>query len=480
MDENNAYFDHLSGTGVRNGNTTSAAGQMEDGRRGMSAHPGQYTEVGSYAQPGQDILPSQPIQAPHETKGSRKGIFFLGFTAGIIGSLLIIAICYVGFYFEDLVQSPSNAAEQFSFGENSAITERMVSKLQALENTINKYYFLGDVQKEQLQDGIYRGIMASLGDPYTEYYSVEELNAIMEQTEGIYYGIGAYISLDASTGLPKISGTIAGAPSEEAGLRANDLIYEVDGVSTYGMTLSEVVSLVKGPEDTEVVLTLIREGASDYLEVAVTRKKVESPTVEYSMLENNMAYIQVTEFEDVSVKQFQNALAKAREEGMKGMILDLRGNPGGSLNAVVEMARMLLPKGMIVYTEDKNGKRSEYTCDGTKALEVPLVVLVDTNSASASEIMAGAIKDYGIGTLVGTTTFGKGIVQQIIPFRDGSAVKITISAYYTPKGNNIHGIGIEPDVVCEFDGEAYYGNEDHLDNQLEKGKEVLKELMGDI
>ncbi len=480
MDENNAYFDHLSGTGVRNGNTTSAAGQMEDGRRGMSAHPGQYTEVGSYAQPGQDILPSQPIQAPHETKGSRKGIFFLGFTAGIIGSLLIIAICYVGFYFQDLVQSPSNAAEQFSFGENSAITERMVSKLQALENTINKYYFLGDVQKEQLQDGIYRGIMASLGDPYTEYYSVEELNAIMEQTEGIYYGIGAYISLDTATGLPKISGTIAGAPSEEAGLRANDLIYEVDGVSAYGMTLSEVVSLVKGPEDTEVVLTLIREGASDYLEVAVTRKKVESPTVEYSMLDNNMAYIQVTEFEDVSVKQFQNALAKAREEGMKGMILDLRGNPGGSLNAVVEMARMLLPKGMIVYTEDKNGKRSEYTCDGTKALEVPLVVLVDTNSASASEIMAGAIKDYGIGTLVGTTTFGKGIVQQIIPFRDGSAVKITISAYYTPKGNNIHGIGIEPDVVCEFDGEAYYGNEDHPDNQLEKGKEVLKELMGDI
>ncbi len=480
MDENNAYFDHLSGTGVRNGNTTSAAGQMEDGRRGMSAHPGQYTEVGSYAQPGQDILPSQPIQAPQETKGSRKGIFFLGFTAGIIGSLLIIAICYVGFYFQDLVQSPSNAAEQFSFGENSAITERMVSKLQALENTINKYYFLGDVQKEQLQDGIYRGIMASLGDPYTEYYSVEELNAIMEQTEGIYYGIGAYISLDAATGLPKISGTIAGAPSEEAGLRANDLIYEVDGVSAYGMTLSEVVSLVKGPEDTEVVLTLIREGASDYLEVAVTRKKVESPTVEYSMLDNNMAYIQVTEFEDVSVKQFQNALAKAREEGMKGMILDLRGNPGGSLNAVVEMARMLLPKGMIVYTEDKNGKRSEYTCDGTKALEVPLVVLVDTNSASASEIMAGAIKDYGIGTLVGTTTFGKGIVQQIIPFRDGSAVKITISAYYTPKGNNIHGIGIEPDVVCEFDGEAYYGNEDHPDNQLEKGKEVLKELMGGI
>ena len=162
---------------------------------------------------------------------------------------------------------------------------------------------------------------------------------------------------------------------------------------------------------------------------------------------------------------------------MKGMILDLRGNPGGSLNAVVEMARMILPEGLIVYTEDKEGKRTEYTCDGERKLDVPLVVLVDMNSASAAEIMSGAIKDYGTGTLVGTTTFGKGIVQQIMPFRDGSAVKLTISAYYTPNGNNIHGIGIEPDVVCEFDGEAYYGSEEHPDNQLEKAKEVLKQKM---
>ena len=319
--------------------------------------------------------------------------------------------------------------------------------------------------------------MASLGDPYSEYYSAEELSALMEQTEGIYYGIGAYISLDQATSLPKISGTIQGAPSEDAGLRANDLIYEVDGVSTYGMSLTEVVSLIKGPEDTSVKLTIIREGASDYLEVSVTRKQVETPTVEYAMMEDNMAYVQITEFDDVSVKQFENALNSAMAAGMKGLILDLRANPGGSLNAVVEMARMILPKGMIVYTEDKNGKRSEYTCDGTKELEVPLVVLVDMNSASASEIMAGAIKDYSLGTLVGTTTFGKGIVQQIMPFRDGSAVKITISAYYTPKGNNIHGIGIEPDVVCEFDGEAYYGSEDHPDNQLEKAKEVLRDKM---
>ena len=190
-----------------------------------------------------------------------------------------------------------------------------------------------------------------------------------------------------------------------------------------------------------------------------------------------MAYIQVAEFDDVTVDQFAEALAMARGSDAKGIILDLRGNPGGNLNAVVDMCRMILPEGMIVYTEDKNGERTEYKCDGTKELELPLVVLVDMNSASAAEIMAGAIKDYGIGTLVGTTTFGKGIVQQIMPFRDGSAIKLTISAYYTPNGNNIHGIGIEPDVVCQFDGEAYYASEDHPDNQLEKAKEVLREKM---
>ncbi len=241
--------------------------------------------------------------------------------------------------------------------------------------------------------------------------------------------------------------------------------------------MTEAVSLIKGPEGTEVTLTLIRDGEPDYLEMLVRRAKVESPTVNQKMLDEDIAYIQITEFDDVTTDQFADALATVRASEMKGLILDLRGNPGGNLNTVVDISRMLLPQGLIVYTEDKEGKRVEYSCDGSKKLDVPLVVLVDGNSASASEILSGAIKDYGIGTLVGTTTFGKGIVQQIIPFNDGSAVKITISAYYTPNGNNIHGIGIEPDVVCEFDGETYYATEDHYDNQLEKAKEVLREKL---
>lgn len=423
--------------------------------------------------------PQPPVQNPKGEKGSGKGVFLAGLISGLAGALLIVAVCYLGVSLQDALEARESGSgeEEFAFEEGSAVDASVLKKLQTLEAAIDKYYYLEEASDEELQEGIYKGMLQALGDPYSEYYSAEELNAILEQTEGVYYGIGAYVSLDTETGLPKISGTIVGSPAETADLRANDLIYEVDGVSTYGLSLTEAVALIKGPEETEVTLTIVREGETDYLEFTLTRKRVEASTVELSMLEDGMAYILISEFDEVSIDQFADALATARGSGMKGMIMDLRGNPGGSLNAVVEMAQMILPEGMIVYTEDKNGKRTEYTCDGKRELEVPLVVLVDMNSASAAEIMAGAIKDYGIGTLVGTTTFGKGIVQQVMPFRDGSAVKLTISAYYTPNGNNIHGVGIEPDVVCEFDGEAYYGSEDHPDNQLEKAKEVLRELM---
>lgn len=419
-----------------------------------------------------------PSQAPKGEKGSGKGVFLAGLMVGIASALMVVAICYLGIGIQKTVEERESASLKVELDDESAIDEDLISKLQALEETINKYFYLHEVTNEELQDGIYKGLLSALDDPYSEYYTAEELQEIMEQSEGVYYGIGAYVSLDTVTGLPKISGVIEGSPAEEAELRANDLIYEVDGVSTYGLTLTEAVALIRGPEETDVVLTLVREGESDYLEVTLSRRRVESPTVEFSMLEDSMAYIQVTEFDDVTLDQFTEALAMARGSGAKGIILDLRGNPGGNLSTVVDMCRLILPEGLVVYTEDKNGRRTEYECDGSHELELPLTVLVDMNSASAAEIMAGAIKDYGIGTLVGTTTFGKGIVQQIIPFRDGSAVKVTISAYYTPNGNNIHGIGIEPDVVCEFDGEAYYGSEDHPDNQLEKAKEVLRELMG--
>jgi carboxyl-terminal processing protease len=274
----------------------------------------------------------------------------------------------------------------------------------------------------------------------------------------------------------KISGIIKNTPAEESGLEAGDYIYQVDGEDMYDKDSSYVVSKIKGEENTYVTITVIREGETEPIDISVQRRKIESPTVEYEMYDNGMAYIQITEFDLVTTSQFEEAYEQAKADGMQGLIIDLRSNPGGNLSTVCEIARDILPKGLIVYTEDKYGKREEYTCDGKNEIQVPLVVLTNGNSASASEILAGAIKDYGIGKLVGTTTYGKGIVQKVINLNDGTAVKLTVSSYFTPAGNNIHKIGIEPDVEVEFDSDLY--KEDGTDNQLEKAKEVLAEMMG--
>ncbi len=399
-----------------------------------------------------------------ENERERKGwgLFALGLVVGLLVSLIITSVIF---------------KHNVSLEEDSLVNTRVVEKIEDLEKLIHSRFYLAEMTDEELEQGIYRGMLKALNDPYSEYYTTEELKELMDQSEGIYYGIGAHVGLDKETSLPMIKAVIEGTPAEEADLRPNDLIYMVDDELTYGLSLTEAVSLIKGPEGTNVTLTLIRENVSDYLEVTIPRKKVESPTVNFEMLEDGMAYIEITEFDDVTVDQFAEALAMAKGSDMKGMILDLRANPGGSLSAVVEIARMMLPEGLIVYTEDKAGKRSEYSCDGKRELQVPLVVLIDGNSASASEILAGAIQDYSLGTLVGTTTFGKGIVQQVIAMNDGSAIKLTISSYFTPKGRNIHGTGIEPDVECTFDGEAYYDEKNPYDNQLEKAKEVLKSML---
>ncbi len=418
-----------------------------------------------------------------ENKGQRKS-FLNGVFTGVMAAVLIMTIA---FCIKQVVLIYQNSAAvqvaqkgKFSDAEEgeteeSIVNDDVVQKIQAIEKVIDYYYYEEDVDQKVMEDGIYDGMVEALGDPYSTYYSEEELVEIMQQTEGIYYGIGAYVSIDKTTGLGQISGVITGTPAEAANLREGDLIYEVDGESAAGLELTEIVSRIKGEEGTVVHLTLIREGENDYVEVDIVRSKVESPTVNYEVYDNGMGYIQITEFDDITVDQFTEALAVCKGSDVKGLILDLRSNPGGNLNAVVDIARELLPQGLIVYTEDRYGKKTEYSCDGTKQLEIPLVVLINGNSASASEILAGAIKDYQIGTLVGTTSYGKGIVQRIISLQDGSAVKLTVSSYFTPNGSNIHGIGIEPDVVCEFDSESYYDKK--IDNQLEEAKKVLQNLI---
>ena len=262
----------------------------------------------------------------------------------------------------------------------------------------------------------------------------------------------------------------------EAGLRPGDILYKVGDAEVTGMDLTMVVSQIKGEENTKVLISVAREGEEDYLEFQVERRTIEIQTVGSAMLEDQIGYISITSFDDVTTDQFMKALDELETQGIKGLIVDLRGNGGGLVSSVCAILDRLLPEGLIVYTEDKYGNREEETSDAEHYFDKPLAVLVNGNSASASEIFAGAIKDYGIGTLVGTKTYGKGIVQKIYPLHDGTAVKLTVSKYYTPKGNNIHEIGIEPDV--EIDLEEALKKEVVVplgeDNQVQKALEVLR------
>lgn len=402
--------------------------------------------------------------------------YILGVVTGVLAALalVLVAVCTVNFFkLVRPVNIRGNALGNAQTQKLSSITDDgVLRKLEILEDTIEELFWK-DVEASDLEDGLYRGLLDALDDPYSVYYTNEELIALQQQTEGIYYGIGAYIQ-DGDTGYVQISKVIKNTPAEESGLMQGDYIYKVNGEDMQGKDKSYVVSKIKGEEHTTVTLTLIREGESEPADVDVERRKIESPTVEYEMYDNGMAYIQITEFDMVTTGQFENAYNQAKAEGMKGLIIDLRSNPGGNLSTVCDIARMILPKGLIVYTEDKYGKREEYTCKGNNKIEVPLVVLTNGYSASASEILAGAVKDYDIGKLVGTTTFGKGIVQKVINLSDGSAIKLTVSSYFTPNGNNIHGIGIAPDVEVAFDAEQYRNG---TDNQLETAKDVLAGMM---
>lgn len=396
-------------------------------------------------------------------------------TGILTGLLLAAAIGGIVFLVRDVLVKKGGSA-QTQAQEASVVNDATTAKLGVLQDAIEKYY-LEDVDPQVMEEGMYAGLLDALGDPYSVYYTAEELQEIYDKTRGVYYGIGAYIGMDTTTNYAVITKLIENTPAWESDLQPGDLIYKVEGEDVYGMDTSEVVARIKGEEGTPVTMTVARPNgvAYEYIDITITRAKISSPTVEFRMLENDIAYIEITEFDDITLEQFNEALAEARGSGMKGLILDLRGNPGGNLTTVVEIARKILPEGLVVYTEDKYGEREEYRCDGSAPLGMPLVVLIDGNSASASEILAGAIKDYGVGTLVGTTTFGKGIVQRIMQLTDGSAIKLTISKYYTPNGYNIHGIGIAPDVEVPFDAEMYR-NEDR-DNQLEEATRIMSEML---
>lgn len=351
-----------------------------------------------------------------------------------------------------------------------AVTSETEEKIAELKKLIDKNY-LHDVDEEELQEGIYKGYISGLDDPYSVYYDEEETKSFYETTEGEYDGIGAVLSQNMDTGIITLVQIYDDSPAMKAGLQDEDILYKVDKEEVTGEDLTEVVSHIKGEKGTTLDITVLRGEENEEVTVTVTRDTIQAQTVEYRMLEDNLGYIAVSEFDSVTYDQYQQALEDLQNQGMQGLIVDLRNNPGGNLSTVCDMLDLMLPEGLIVYTEDKDGNRQEMTSDDEHQFNLPMTVLMNGNSASASEIYAGAIQDYGLGKIVGTQSYGKGVVQQIFDLKDGTCVKLTIAEYFTPNGRNINGEGITPDVEVEYEKDE---NNPDADNQLEKAMEILK------
>lgn len=337
----------------------------------------------------------------------------------------------------------------FPFLGESVITGESGEKAAQIEQIIEEHY-LENVDEDTLAEGMYAGMMASLEDKYSGYYSADNYKKLKESSEGKYTGIGLVMEQNRETGEIRVVQCYEGSPAAEAGILSGDVLYKVGDKLASGMDVTEIADQIRSGDTSEINLTVKREGLEEPLTVTIIPDTVEIPVVSSRMLENETGYIQIAEFTDGTSKQFRKAYEELQEQKLQGLIIDLRNNPGGLLDSVCDTLEQILPEGMIVYTEDKYGKREEHTCDGKTPIQIPLIVLVNGNSASAAEIFAGAVKDHGVARLVGETTFGKGIVQKIYQLSDGSAVKITVSKYYTPNGINIHGTGIDPDIEVRW------------------------------
>ncbi len=406
-----------------------------------------------------------------QTKKARKKGFIQGLL-GAIGIVFLATLIVGGISVVQMIANGSLYAKVLGSSNSSVLDKVSIDKIDSLYALIERTY-LDPVDKETLQEGMYRGMLEALDDPYSEYYNKEEFAQMMESTSGTFEGIGAYLTQDPDTDEIKVVKPIKDSPAEKAGMKADDVIIEVDGENITGQDLNLVVSKLRGPKGSEVRVGVIREGEDDTIYFDLKRDEINSVSVEHEMFDDRIGYIQIMDFADDTANQFMEAIDDLESKGMKSLIIDLRSNGGGFVDVSVEIADRLVKEGVIVSVKEKHGLSYEYEDTGDENyLKVPCVVLVDGNTASASEILTGALKDYGIATVIGTKTFGKGITQIITPLDDGSGVKITNSRYYTPNGENIHEIGIEPDVEVKWDYEKY--KKDGTDNQLEAAKDYLK------
>lgn len=353
------------------------------------------------------------------------------------------------------------------------ISGAVKKKLELLQGYVGQEY-KGKVSQKELAEGVYKGYISGLNDPYSVYYTKTETKQLMEQTSGEYSGIGAVLTQDATTGVITILQVYDQSPAAEAGLKAGDILYKVGDRELKGTDdLAEIVTHIKGEEGTKVKLSVLRGAANEEVQVTATRRKVEAETVAHEMKADKVGYLQIKEFDEVTLDQYRAALTDLEKLGMERLVVDLRDNPGGNLQTVSSILDLMLPKGLTVYMEDKAGKRTELKSDDEHQFNKPLVVLVNGNSASASEIYAGAIQDYGTGKILGTQSYGKGVVQQIFDLKDDTSVKLTIAEYYTPKGRSINKKGITPDKVVEFKRDD---RSPAADNQLDEALNYVKTL----
>lgn len=402
-----------------------------------------------------------------------KRSYLRGFILGSVLSLTVVLVIIGGLKLWNVYQLRTDTEGTEESATEVVSDSKLNSKLNVIAELVDKYY-LNDIDDEQLKDSVIKGFVNGLGDDYAAYYTKEEMELMMQSTSGAYCGIGATLGQDTE-GSVRVISAFDGSPAEKAGLLGGDIITKIDDKDASGMDVSSIAAMAKGEAGSHVKIQVNRDG--ELKEFDIVREQIEIPSLEYEMLDNQIGLISLWEFSEVTSEQFDHAYKDLQQQGMQGLIIDLRDNYGGVVDAAIDVAEHFLPEGIVVYTEDKQGRKDEFMASGSNIFNKPLVLLVNGNTASSAEILAGAVKDYEKGTLIGTKTFGKGIVQNVISLGDGTALKMTTSKYFTPKGNNIHGIGIEPDITVEYSEEMKqaetYSKE--IDNQLQEGIRFITE-----
>ncbi len=434
----------------------------------------------------EDITPEermeQVVAELEEEHRKEKELTRPAYWRGLMTGVLICAFVSLIMMFSVSIIVKKKANQTYKVIDTSgsqATIHDIENKLSSLEELVNQYYYYTDkVDMNVIAEQIYSAYMNGLKDKYAAYYTKDEMTQRIESVNGSYCGIGAVVSQNDKKEVIVVQ-PYEDSPAEQAGLKQGDVILSIDGTALAGMTLDEAVSLVKGEEGSSAVFKVKRE--EDEFEVDIVRRQVAVQTVSSEMREGNVGYIYISSFELTTVDQFTQAVDKLIADGAEGIVFDLRNNGGGALDAVIDMLDYLLPEGLLMYVEDKYANRQNYTSDEECVnQEIPMAVLINDKSASASEVFTGALQDYERARIFGTKSYGKGVVQNLIPLSDGSGIKMTIAEYFTPKGRNFDGNGIDPDETVELptEEEAYDERgvlKEGYDTQLNKAVEYIKE-----